>query len=96
MKPPPVLPANRHTITLIMIGRKLTELRIKKGYKNRTDFILNYELSHIQYWRMEKGLANLTFKSLDKILEIHGLTIESFFEVMLAERKRNPGGRKNN
>lgn len=69
-----------YNATLEAIGKKLTELRLKKGYHSRIEFALSHDLSHIQYWRMEKGAANLTFKSLDKVLAIHGLTIEKLFE----------------
>ncbi len=73
--------------TLQSIGSKLAELRIKKGYQSQVQFSNDHGLSHIQYWRMEKGAANLTFKSLNKVLSIHGMTIEQFFE-MMSKRKR--------
>jgi transcriptional regulator with XRE-family HTH domain len=72
--------------TLQRIGRKLTELRLQKGYKNRIDFAKDFGLPHIQYWRMEKGMANITIKSLDKVLSIHRLTVEDFF-VMIKNDK---------
>jgi hypothetical protein len=34
---------------------------------------------------MEKGTANLTFKSLDKVLRIHGMTIEQLFITLVSE-----------
>jgi len=61
------------------IGKRLTELRLEKGYAKRTDFISKHQLPAIQYWRMEKGTANVTLKSLIKILAIHGMTLEEFF-----------------
>lgn len=79
--------------TLDVIGKKLTELRLKKGYHSRIEFALDYDLSHIQYWRMEKGVANLTFKSLDKVLAIHGLTIEKLFDELAQENSAKRKGR---
>ncbi|HYG01425.1 MAG TPA: XRE family transcriptional regulator [Chryseosolibacter sp.] len=73
--------------TLQRIGEKVTELRIQKGYDSRQDFAEDHDLPHIQYWRIEKGLANLTFKSLNRVLEIHGMTIEDIFEDLLSESK---------
>lgn len=71
--------------TLQSIGEKVTELRIQLGYDSRQDFAEDHNLPHIQYWRIEKGLANLTFKSLSRVLEIHGMTIEDIFEDLLKE-----------
>jgi transcriptional regulator with XRE-family HTH domain len=72
--------------TLQAIGHRLIELRKKKGYDSQLQFAIDHGLSHIQYWRMERGVANLTFKSLDRVLAIHGLTIEQLFD-SLAKRK---------
>jgi transcriptional regulator with XRE-family HTH domain len=79
MKPSPVSREEVYKKTLVTIGEKLTELRIKKGYKTRMDFVLDHDLSHIQYWRIEKGATNVTLKSLDRVLEIHGISIIDFF-----------------
>lgn len=61
------------------IGVRLAELRIKKGYSTIKDFAQRYDLPEIQYWRIEKGKANVTLKSLVKILKIHGLSLQEFF-----------------
>jgi hypothetical protein len=61
------------------IGSGLSILRIQKGYKNITDFALDHDLPLIQYWRIEKGKANITIKSLMKLLTIHQLAPEEFF-----------------
>lgn len=68
--------------TLKAIGKKLAELRINKGFSSQISFATEYGLSHIQYWRMENGSANLTFKSLDRVLAIHGMTIEELFKTL--------------
>jgi transcriptional regulator with XRE-family HTH domain len=65
--------------TLELIGQKLGKLRQKKGYVSIKDFARDHKLPQIQYWRIEKGKANLTVKSLVKVLAIHHLSIEEFF-----------------
>jgi hypothetical protein len=61
------------------IGNGLVELRKKRGYENITDFTREYNLPMIQYWRIEKGKANVTLKSLAKLLAIHNIQPEDFF-----------------
>ena len=65
--------------TLERIGARLTDLRKQKGYSSHEDFAYDYELPRVQYWRIEKGKANLTIRSLYRILAIHKLTVEEFF-----------------
>jgi transcriptional regulator with XRE-family HTH domain len=64
---------------LLEIGERLTQLRKNKGYSSHETFALDYDLPRVQYWRLEKGKANFTIRSLVKILEIHGLTVPEFF-----------------
>lgn len=64
---------------LLNIGERLKRLRIKKGYKSYEAFAIDNEISRMQYWRMEGGKSNITINSLQKILDIHGITIEEFF-----------------
>ena len=52
---------------LLEIGEKLKKLRIKKGYTSYETFALDNELSRMQYWRIEKGLTNITIRSLMKL-----------------------------
>lgn len=61
------------------IGAKLRQLRIEKGYTSHENFAFENDLSRMQYWRIEKGITNLTIRSLVRILNIHGLSIEEFF-----------------
>lgn len=63
---------------LIKIGEKLAELRRQKGYTSHETFAYDYEMSRVQYWRIEKGKTNLTLKSLMKLLEIHGINLKEF------------------
>jgi transcriptional regulator with XRE-family HTH domain len=64
---------------LEQIGTKLRALREEKGYDSIKEFALDHELPLIQYWRIEKGKANLTLKSLYKLLAIHSVSVEEFF-----------------
>lgn len=64
---------------LTKIGEGLKALRLDKGYENLSDFVREFDLPMIQYWRMEAGKANFTIKSLMRLMAIHGLAIEEFF-----------------
>jgi transcriptional regulator with XRE-family HTH domain len=64
---------------LKFIGTELTELRKKKGFTTIKEFASKHKLPEIQYWRMEKGKANVTIKSLSRVLSIHKITMEHFF-----------------
>ncbi len=64
---------------LIEIGYKLTMLRKQKGYTNHEIFALDYNLPRTFYWKLEKGKANLTIKTLAKVLSIHNVSLEDFF-----------------
>ena len=66
--------------TLEQIGAKLRELRRKKGYSSAETFAYDHELPRVHYWRIESGKVNLTIKSLHKILSIHSVTLEEFFD----------------
>lgn len=70
------------------IGLKLAELRKKKGYTSHEDFALDHEIPRVQYWRIEKGVTNLTIKSLVRLLAIHKLTVEEFFILLHKDSKR--------
>ena len=48
---------------LLEIGEKLKKLRIKKGYTSYESFAIDNDLSRMQYWRIEKGLTNITIRS---------------------------------
>jgi len=63
------------------IGDRLKYLRIKKGYGSYETFAIDNNLSRMQYWRIEKGITNLTFRSLINLLTIHEISIEEFFKI---------------
>ena len=60
------------------IGRRIKELRVKKGYKSAEIFAYEHNLNRVSYWRMEKG-CNITMSSLLKILDIHRISLGDFF-----------------
>ena len=64
---------------LEIVVKKLIELRKQKGYKSHETFALDHELPRVQYWRLEKGKVNFTFKTLTKVLSIHDVPVEEFF-----------------
>lgn len=64
---------------LLNVGNSLAELRVKKGYPSIRAFVNEYDLAEIHYWRIENGKANVTLKSLSKILYIHKLSLRDFF-----------------
>ncbi|HEY9487671.1 MAG TPA: helix-turn-helix transcriptional regulator [Chryseosolibacter sp.] len=74
---------------LVTVGASLAELRIKKGYPTIKAFAERYDLPEIQYWRIEKGKANTTLKSLSRILHIHRVTLYEFF-CMIEVKKVTP------
>ncbi len=67
---------------LLDIGHGLAMLRVKRGYATIKAFAERYDLPEIQYWRMEKGKANVTLRSLSRILRIHRITVHEFFCLM--------------
>jgi transcriptional regulator with XRE-family HTH domain len=67
------------TNELIKIGERLQQLRTKNGYGSYEDFAIKNDLSRMQYWRIEKGKTNLTFRSLIVILKIHKISLKDFF-----------------
>lgn len=61
------------------IGVTLAGLRINLGYPTIKAFASDYDLPLIQYWRVEKGKANITLKTLFQLLTIHQLSMDEFF-----------------
>ncbi|MGZ3862087.1 MAG: helix-turn-helix domain-containing protein [Bacteroidia bacterium] len=64
------------------IGAGLKDLRIRNGYSSYESFAIEHGLSRMQYWRIEKGLTNLTLRSLITLLNIHKVDIKDFFLLM--------------
>jgi transcriptional regulator with XRE-family HTH domain len=70
---------------LAAIGSRLAAMRENKGYSTIKEFTAKFDLPEVQYWRMEKGKANLTMKSLIKVLSIHKVSLEDFFCMIATE-----------
>lgn len=64
-----------------LISRKLKSLRLEKGYSSYETFALDHGLDRKQYWRVESG-ANITIKTLVKILAIHNIDPPDFFNTI--------------
>ena len=64
---------------IMRVADKLERLRIEKGFTSYENFAIEYGISRMQYWRMEKG-TNFTFESLLKILDAHKMTLNEFFK----------------
>lgn len=65
-------------IRLQAIANKIRQLRVNAGYTSHENFAWDNNLSRVQYWRIETG-ANITMKTLLKILDIHKMTLSEFF-----------------
>ena len=63
---------------LILLGKRIKELRIKKGYSNYEYFAYEHDLPRAQYGRYEKG-EDLRYSSLLKVIRAFDLTLEEFF-----------------
>ncbi|MBX7227770.1 MAG: helix-turn-helix domain-containing protein [Chitinophagales bacterium] len=61
------------------LGKKIRELRIKKGYTNAEFFAYDHRINRSQYGKYERG-EDLRFSSLLRILQIHNMTLKEFFE----------------
>jgi len=65
----------------VAIGVKIKSLRVDAGYKSYEVFAWENNISRIQYWKMEQG-TNCTLKSLYRVLKIHELSFQDFFNVL--------------
>ncbi len=61
------------------VGAKFKELRIKEGYKSYETFAFDKDINRMQYWRLEKGMSNLSLVTLVRMLEVHKMTLQEFF-----------------
>lgn len=73
---------------LRQIGLKIAELRRRKGYTSHESFAYDYDIPRMHYWRIENGKTNLTIRSLMKILAIHNMSVQEFFEQLNTDDKK--------
>ncbi len=71
---------NKKEIDLTDIGKKLKFLRIKAGYTSFENFAIEHDISSSYYWKTEQGLVNIGMKYFLKLLKIHSITPQDFFE----------------
>ena len=64
---------------IVEIAEKLQKMRKEKGYTSYENFAFDNELPRMQYWRLENGTTNFTINSLLKVLDIHKVTLNDFF-----------------
>lgn len=72
---------------IALISARLREMRKSKGYSSYETFALDNNLDRKQYWRVENG-ANITIKTLVKILDIHNKDLPGFFKGLDNGKKR--------
>ncbi len=63
---------------LMLMGKRIRELRIKAGYNSQESFAYDANIPRAQYGRYEAG-TNITVLSLNKILKFHKITTAEFF-----------------
>jgi hypothetical protein len=63
----------------IKLGKRMRELRKKKGYKSFESFAYDNDLPRVLYGNYEKGEGNITFKNLLKVIKALNVTITEFF-----------------
>lgn len=61
------------------IGERLRELRIAAGFTAYDKFAFTYDFDSQTILRAEQG-KNITIKTLIKILNVHGISLEDFFK----------------
>lgn len=69
---------NLETEILVEIGKKLKELRIRKGYSSYETFAFDHKLPRAHYWKIESGKTNLTLRTLIEVLNIHDIEFHDF------------------
>ena len=69
----------KHEKRIGKIGEKIRKLRINAGYTSYETFAFDNEIPRVQYGRLEKGV-NFRIATLIRILDIHKITLEEFFQ----------------
>jgi transcriptional regulator with XRE-family HTH domain len=63
---------------LLILGKRIKELRVKKGYTNYEYFAYENDIPRAQYGRYEKG-EDLKYSSLVRVVKAMGISMEEFF-----------------
>lgn len=80
-------------LLFFIIGKRIRDLRVKKGYSNQEAFAYVSDIPRAQYGRYEKG-TNMTIVSLFKILKEHKITFEEFFKEGFEDVNKTLKGKK--
>lgn len=70
------------------LGNRLKTIRKQKGYTNYELFAYEHGLNRVQYGRYENG-ANISFKTLVKIVAAFDMTLAEFFAEGFADTDNN-------
>lgn len=63
---------------LMRLGKRIKELRMKKGYTNYEHFAYDNNIPRAQFGRYEQG-EDLRYSSLKRVVTALGMTMEEFF-----------------
>ena len=66
------------SVYLKQLGKRLKQIRIKKGYTNYEYFAFEHNIGRAQYGKYETG-GNIQFDTLVAIIKIHNMTLKDFF-----------------
>ena len=66
---------------LIVIAKRVKELRIKSGYTSADKFAVAHDFERKQYWRLESGF-DFKITTLLRLVRIHNITLDDFFREM--------------
>lgn len=70
---------NSPTEDFIKLGKRMRELRIKKGYNSFEAFAYDNDLPRVLYGNYEKGAGNITYKNLLKVIKALDVSFKDFF-----------------
>lgn len=66
-------------LEFIKLGKRMRELRIKSGYKSFETFAYDNDLPRVLYGNYEKGVGNITYRNLLKVIKALKVSIKDFF-----------------
>lgn len=72
-------PLKQDNADMVRLGKRMRQLRIEKGYTSFEAFAYDNELPRVLYGNYEKGVGNITYKNLLKVIRALGLSISEFF-----------------
>jgi transcriptional regulator with XRE-family HTH domain len=67
------------TSDFVKLGKRMKELRLKNGYKSFETFAYDHNLPRVLYGNYEKGIGNITYKNLLKVVKALKISLRDFF-----------------